>query len=120
MHPIAWTKGSFQPSPCLQLEQPKLLVVGTRQEKKEGIFVCMIRGAIVLISRHEKLNSPRYSIFGCLGFSRKMPCCCLCPRQMLQICKSHELEQNPQTQTINNRAMNFFECVLPAFSTDFN
>jgi hypothetical protein len=56
MQQIPWAQGSFQPSPCLQLEQGNPLVVRTRHKKKEGIFVCMNRGAIVLISRHEKLN----------------------------------------------------------------
>jgi hypothetical protein len=116
MQQITWAQGSFQPSPCLQLEQGKLLVVGTRQDKNEGIFVCVIRGAIVLISRHEKLTTLPHSLCWCLEFSRKMPCCRLGPSQMLRMCTPHQSEQEQQTRNLNNRANDFFWCALPAFS----
>ncbi len=59
---------SFQPPPCKQLrisDRNKLpLAAGLTQiqvtalrKKIEGMLVCIVHGATVLISRHEKLNS---------------------------------------------------------------
>ncbi len=44
------------------------------------------------------------------------PSCRLGPSQMLRTCTSHQLKQKQQTRTLNNRAVDCFGCVLPAFS----
>ena len=44
------------------------------------------------------------------------PSCRLGPSQMLRICKSHQLKQKQQTQSLNNHGIDFCECVLSLFS----
>jgi hypothetical protein len=66
-----YSRDSFQPSPCLQAtlrsEIRAKLFLATRltqiqatalkRNKNEGMLVCIVQGATVLISRREKLNS---------------------------------------------------------------
>jgi hypothetical protein len=68
-----YSQDSFQPSPCLQttLNQSKTLGDSgdsdpghcMKENKNEGMLVCIVHGATVLISRREKLNSVVLDVF---------------------------------------------------------